>query len=69
MQQSPLNRLLQTEMDRKEFLARTGAMVMVLAGIAGVIKAFTTTDTHTNSGFGSSPYGGSEDSSKPRKGL
>ena len=66
MQKSPLNSLLQTKMDRKQFLARTGAMVMVLTGATGVIKALTITETSHTSGYGSSAYGGSKGSSTPR---
>ena len=62
MQKSPLNSLLQTKMDRKEFLARTGAMVMVLTGVTGVIKALTMTGASQPSGYGSRSYGGSKGS-------
>ena len=64
MQKSPLNSLLQTKMDRKQFLARTGAMAMVLTGVSGIIKAVTMSEKETSqaSGYGSRSYGGSKGS-------
>ena len=62
MQKSPLNSLLQTKMDRKQFLARTGAMAMVLTGVSGIIKAVTMSETSQASGYGSRSYGGSKGS-------
>ncbi len=58
MPQSPLNHLLNTKMDRKQFIARSGAMVMALTGITGIIKSLTLEETKHASGYGSSPYGG-----------
>ncbi len=67
MPHSSLDRLLQTKMNRKQFLARTGAVVLTLTGASGVIKALTVPDGARTSGYGASAYGGDTRSSSARK--
>lgn len=54
-----LNDLLDKEMDRKEFLVRTGAAVLAIVGVAGVLKSFHDADSQSASqGYGAGAYGG-----------
>ncbi len=62
MTRTPINRLLNTKMNRKEFLAHTGATVMMLTGISGLIKALTLSTPERTAGYGSSAYGGAQSS-------
>jgi len=64
MKQKLIKRLLEKEMDRKEFLAHVGAGALTIVGISGLTKTlidFTGRPTRI-SGYGSSAYGGKKDS-------
>ena len=55
--------LLETEVDRREFLAYCGATFLGVLGVSGLIKALTqsnpsTSRRTTSGGYGSSTYGG-----------
>ncbi len=59
----PLQQLLETEMDRKEFLAYIGAALLAVIGISGMLKSLAPPTTHhsaknAQAGYGSSVYGG-----------
>jgi hypothetical protein len=64
MNLKPVQRLLETEMDRKEFLAYLGGLILAVVGISGLIKSITLPQEHSSSkpstkgGYGSSAYGG-----------
>lgn len=62
-----LHDLLQTEMDRKEFLAYLGAAALTILGISGLLRALTnptplrqdrTGHAATSHGYGGGVYGG-----------
>jgi len=59
----PLQKLLETEMDRKEFLAYVGALILAVVGIAGIIESLSSpsrqnsTQPNNKVGYGSSTYG------------
>jgi hypothetical protein len=62
---SPIHRLMAKEVDRKQFLLHTGAVVLTLTGVSGLIKALTEPTTGSSAGgYGSSPYGGREQGSR-----
>lgn len=51
------------EMTRKEFLTHAGLMILVITGVAGVLKTLSEPDvlnfrTKASKGFGAGPYGG-----------
>lgn len=57
--------LLETEMDRKEFLAYAGATLLAVIGVSGLFRVLTqpvlskhTTQHHQADGYGSGVYGG-----------
>lgn len=58
-----VQQLLETEMDRKEFLTYLGASLLAVVGISGLLKALAPPTKQNNSqsnsrtGYGSSPYG------------
>ena len=53
-----IQNLLQTEMDRKQFLKHVGASALAISGIAGLIKSLTNPHSRLNNGYGVSSYGG-----------
>ena len=54
----PLNQLLETEMDRKEFLLYAGLILLTITGITGIFKNISTiTQGKQQNGFGAGPYG------------
>lgn len=66
MDLKPIQQLLETEMDRKEFLIYVGAIILAATGIAGLTKSLISPakkgnpSTHTSEGYGygNSTYGG-----------
>lgn len=61
MIKNQFNKLLETEMSRKEFLQHMGAGFLVIVGVSGLIKSFTQTDLLNQpktSNYGTSLYGG-----------
>ena len=64
----PIQKLMAKEVDRKQFLLHIGAAVLTVAGVSGILKALTEPISGTGgAGYGSSPYGGGQDSDRPRK--
>lgn len=65
-----IGKLLDTQMDRRQFLGFLGASSMVVLGVSGIIKGITgVADKQVGSGYGASTYGGERsDSPSPRKG-
>jgi hypothetical protein len=62
---SPVQRLMEKEVDRKQFLLHTGAVVLTLTGVSGLIKALTEpTGGGSVSGYGASSYGGKTEGHK-----
>lgn len=62
-----ITKLLDTEMDRKDFLKLLGVGAVAAVGISGIIKAMTQqpvkpTAKTADGGYGSTAYGGSKDS-------
>jgi len=54
----PLIQLLETEMDRKEFLIEAGLILLTITGITGILKNISTiTQGKQQKGFGTGPYG------------
>lgn len=65
-----INKLLDAEMDRRDFMKNAGLAVLAVTGVTTVLKSFTQIGSNTpaaktaataqaNSyGYGSSPYGG-----------
>ncbi len=65
MKLTPLEKLLEKEVERKEFLVYIGLFLLALTGIPGFFKSISeTTRTNTNSSnpksFGFGSYGGVE---------
>ncbi len=65
MNLKPVQQLLETEMDRKEFLAYLGASILAVVGISGLAKTLLPTANKQSSaqsnkkvGYGNSTYGG-----------
>lgn len=64
MDLKPVQQLLETEMDRKEFLSYLGASLLAVIGISGLIKSIasslepTTSKSTTKAGYGGDTYGG-----------
>jgi hypothetical protein len=55
----PVQKLMAKEIDRKQFLLHTGAVVLTLTGVSGLIKALTEPTTGSSAGgYGASSYGG-----------
>lgn len=62
----PIQQLLETEMDRKEFLMYVGASVLAVVGISGLAKSLAPPTKQGKSqssdkigyGYGNSTYGG-----------
>lgn len=63
MKTEPLQELLNSEMDRKEFLAYMGATLLAVFGISGLMKALmrptqsSATGSGKANGYGGSSYG------------
>lgn len=59
MKFQPIQELLETEMDRKEFMAYVGATALAVFGVSGLLKAITQNSptTKKDSGYGGSAYG------------
>jgi hypothetical protein len=56
---APVQKLMAKELDRGQFLLHTGAVVLTLAGVSGLIKAVTQPTTGDPvGGDSSSSYGG-----------
>jgi hypothetical protein len=55
-----ISKLLQKEMDRKDFLKHTGLAVLALTGVAAALKLFVDKPTQTSGplDYGDSAYGG-----------
>jgi hypothetical protein len=55
-------KLLSKEMTRKEFLLHLGMLVLVITGVAGMLKTlsdpYVSSKQKTTQGFGAGPYGG-----------
>ena len=60
MKHKLLQRLLNKDMDRKEFLAHVGAGALTIIGISGLLKNLVNYSSrpHREVGYGSSDYGG-----------
>lgn len=64
MNLKPVQQLLETEMDRKEFLAYLGASLLAVVGISGLAKTLLPpakqgkADANSQVGYGNSTYGG-----------
>ena len=57
-----LNDVTSRSMDRREFLASTGAAVLALLGVTAILRSFSLRDVQRRqSGFGSGTYGGNQD--------
>ncbi len=59
--QDHFENLLETEVDRREFLAYAGAAALGILGISSVLKVLTQSPSnkrHVSGGYGSSTYGG-----------
>jgi hypothetical protein len=62
-QQKPIEKLLNTDMTRREFLGFMGAASLGIIGVAGVIRSLQgVTGRHVDKGYGSSSYGGGRSS-------
>lgn len=62
-----VEKVLEKEMDRKEFLMHAGAGLLTVIGAGGIIKSLTGAQKHhsrSSAGYGSSPYGGGSNLSK-----
>jgi hypothetical protein len=64
MKYEPIQQLLETEMDRKEFLAYMGATALAVTGVSGLLKVLTqpmqrsgAKQPERTSGYGHSAYG------------
>lgn len=61
MNLKPIQQLLETEMDRKEFLTYVGASVLAVIGISGILKSLAPPANpgkrNVSSGYGGSVYG------------
>ncbi len=58
MSATPLNELLNKEVDRKEFLIYTGLILLTITGIPGVMKnVLNVINGKQQKDFGSGPYG------------
>lgn len=58
-----VNDLLEKQMDRREFLTHTGAALLAIIGITGVLNSLSGADKKNRShGYGGSVYGGRNDS-------
>jgi hypothetical protein len=61
MVKQTVQHVLQTEMDRKEFLKRSGVVLLGVAGITTISKtffsAFSSKTATKPAGYGTSPYG------------
>lgn len=64
-----VEKVLETEMSRKQFLKNVGVGLVALTGVTAALRAFSAVSTQTQSGeqypqprgaagYGSSPYGG-----------
>lgn len=61
MKQKNLQKLLNKEMSRKEFLAHVGAGALIVTGFSGLFKSLLDYRPHNQRvtfGYGSSSYGG-----------
>lgn len=59
--QDHFENLLETEIDRREFLAYVGAALLGVLGVSSLLKILTQTPSNKKSasgGYGSSTYGG-----------
>lgn len=60
--QNHFENLLETDVDRREFLAYCGATLLGVLGVSGLLKALSQTNPNKNrsvsDGYGSSTYGG-----------
>jgi len=67
--QKPIQKLLQSEMSRREFLGFMGAAALAAVGVSGVLRSLSnltdSTDPGHSGGYGASAYGG--DRSQRRK--
>lgn len=61
MTNSPINELLQKQMDRKDFIKHVAIGFAVLTGTASIIKMFK--PQSASNGYGASAYGGNPSSS------
>jgi hypothetical protein len=65
MANSPINELLQKQMDRKDFLKHVAMGVAVLTGTASIVKMFK--PQKSTGGYGGAAYGGRPSVSMTRK--
>lgn len=72
MIKNEINTLLEKEMDRKGFLKHVAVGFVAITGVAALVKNLnsigTTSGRKVSSGYGSSAYGGTNDS-KPAPAL
>ena len=63
--------LLQTKMNRKEFLQYAGASLLAIIGVTGLLNSITKNvgSKRSSGGYGSSPYGGSSDGVRSKNSL
>ncbi|HEX8931557.1 MAG TPA: hypothetical protein VF810_00200 [Patescibacteria group bacterium] len=52
-----INKLLEKEMDRKEFLLCIGLILLTVTGFTGLLKNISTITRGNSQGFGAGPYG------------
>ena len=58
-----LDEIVTRPMDRKQFLASTGAALLTLVGVSAIVKSLESyQNPNRTNGYGSSPYGGSKES-------
>jgi len=64
MVKTQINKLLNKEMSRKEFLQHIGSGILIMLGVSGLMKALLQSQPHSQSperdisnGYGSSAYG------------
>jgi len=56
-----VEKALEKEMDRKQFLMHAGAGLLTVVGAGGILKSLTGAEKHhsrSSAGYGSSAYGG-----------
>lgn len=57
--QKPVQKLLTTEMSRREFLGFVGAATLGVVGVSGLVRGLSNlAGRHVDKGYGSMPYGG-----------
>jgi hypothetical protein len=57
MGQNPWQRLLESEVSRRDFLVRVGTLLLMLTGISGILRTLSLTERKSQ-GYSSAAYGG-----------